>query len=192
MDCRSVRRSPCQALLPRTACAPRRAPSVPWSLACSWVAYKRGRRPPPRARPPCRSPGLPPAPWPPRRQSCHLWPVAHQNKLFPTFPCIHQSSPPIHQPLPSRPRRNRMVAAATVPGRRCRPSPTFSLPHPTPGIDPLRPRDPPPACARPAPTGSWPEFSRTAAARPPRDYIAKLRFFQGSLLQKVNSNSKTL
>jgi hypothetical protein len=42
-DRRTVRCSPCQALLPRPARAPRRAPLVPWSLACTWVAYKQGR-----------------------------------------------------------------------------------------------------------------------------------------------------
>jgi hypothetical protein len=36
--------------------------------------------------------------------------------------------------------------------------------------------------------GIWPDRRCPAA----RDYIARLRFFPGSLLQKVNSNSKTL
>jgi hypothetical protein len=51
---------------------------------------------------------------------------------------------------------------------------------------------PSPARARPAPADGWPEFGRTAAGRPPRDYIAKERIFSGASPQKGNSNSKVI
>jgi hypothetical protein len=54
-----------------------------------------------------------------------------------------------------------------------------------------RTQGPSPARARPAPAGGWPEFGQTAAARPPRDYIAKERIFSGASLRKGNSNSKS-
>jgi hypothetical protein len=128
-DRRTVRRSPCQALSPRPARAPRHAPSVPWSLACAWVAYKRGRRPPPRARPPCHSPGRPPAPWPPRRRSCHLRPAARQTKVASALPCPY-SSPPHLPKSPVRP----LLAGTPVgaAGRRCTPRRRpHLLPNPT-------------------------------------------------------------
>jgi hypothetical protein len=190
MDRRTVRRSPCQALSPRTARAPRRAPSVPWSLACTWVTYKWGRHPPPRARPPCRSPGRPPVPWPSRRRSCHLRSAARQTKVASALPC------PTLAP-PTSPSRRRDPSSPAP--RSQRPQPLGAAAHPAAGhinsqIPPksvhsiLRPS---PARARPAPAGGWPEFGRTAAGRLPRDYIAKERIFSGASLRKGNSNSKS-
>jgi hypothetical protein len=49
---------------------------------------------------------------------------------------------------------------------------------------------PRPSLAKPG--GGSPEFGRTAAARPPRGYIAKEKIFPRAFLQKVNSISKTL
>jgi hypothetical protein len=120
-----------------------------------------------------------------------LWPAARPANLATTLPYPYCNSPtaqaPLHRVTPpdSRPRRPPRLAAGVPPHR--------SLTAPTkPANRALATQGPSPARARPAPAGGWPEFGRTAAARPPRDYIAKLRFFPRSLLQKVNSNSKTL
>jgi hypothetical protein len=43
---------------------------------------------------------------------------------------------------------------------------------------------------RPESGGASPEFAQPAPTTAPRDYIAKAKIFPGSLLQKVNSNSK--
>jgi hypothetical protein len=104
---------------------------------------------------------------------------------FPAPTLTHQPpQAPLHRvpPPDSRSRRPPRLAAGVPPHQ--------SLTAPTkPANRPLATQGPSPARA---PAGGWPEFGRTAAARPPRDDIAKLRFFPGSLLQKVNSNSKTL
>jgi hypothetical protein len=44
---------------------------------------------------------------------------------------------------------------------------------------------------RPESGGASPEFAQPAPATAPRDHIAKPKIFPGSLLQKVNSNSKS-
>jgi hypothetical protein len=190
-DRRTVRRPHCQALSPRPARAPRCAPSVPWSLACAWVTYKRGRYPPPRARPLCRSLGRPPAPWPPRRRSCHLRPAAHQTKVASALPCPY-SSP---RNLPSR-RRDLLagtpVAAATAAGRRCTPRrQTHQLPNPT-QIGPYHSLDPTP----PAPGWPRPAVGRNLAGPPlagrPGTTLRRKESFQGPHCERVTQIVKVL
>jgi hypothetical protein len=112
---------------------------------------------------------------------------AGPNKPLPTFPCTCPSSPACRLPRSPITPPSQQAAAATVPGRRRRPSPTPSPAQSTPGIGPLGPRDPPPPVPGRRLAGIWPDRRFPAA----RDHIAKINFFPGSLLQKVNSNSKS-
>jgi hypothetical protein len=89
--------------------------------------------------------------------------------------CIEPTSPA------HRPRRPPGLAAGAAP--------RWPLPRPNQPLE-SAPWDPRPL-PRPAPTGGWPEFGRTAAARPPRGHIAKPNFFPRASLQKGNSNSKS-
>jgi hypothetical protein len=138
-------------------------------------------------------PARPPAPLStvPATASCKLRPAAYQNELHPTFPCIHQSSSTAPRPLHRAHAAGISVAAATVPGRRRCPSPALSPPQLSPGIGPLGPKDPPP----PVPGRPRPAVGRNLAGPPlpgRQVHIAKRNFFPGSLLQKVNSNSKSV
>jgi hypothetical protein len=161
-------------------------------VACAWVAYKRGRRPPPRARPPCRSPGRPPAPWPPCRRSCHLRPAARQTKVASALPCPY-SSPPNLPKLPARPLlAGTPVAAATSAGRRCTPRRRpHLLPNPT-QIGPYHPLDPPP----PAPSRPRPAVNRNLAGPPlagrPGTTLQRKESFQGPHCERVTQIVKVL
>jgi hypothetical protein len=75
------------------------------------------------------------------------------------------------------------------------PAPPLTGPLPSPAEPPNRAPVTPSPSPRPSlakPDGGSPEFGRTAAARPPRGYIAKEKIFPRASLQKVNSISKTL
>jgi hypothetical protein len=69
---------------------------------------------------------------------------AGPNKPLPTFPCTCPSSPACCLPRSPITPPAQQAAAATVLGRRRRPSPTPSPAQSTPGIGPLGPKAPPP------------------------------------------------
>jgi hypothetical protein len=187
-DRRSV---PCPPAI-RSSQGQRAPPWMPrrvlWSLTGSLVAHIKGHCPPVPAEP--RSSRRRRHYWPPRRAPGRAGYAL--NQAFPHLP-LHPPKLAGMPILPAEPHR----AGTACRGGHCAwplaPPLAGLLPTPSnPRNRPLGTQGPSPARARPAPAGGWPEFGRTAAARPPRDYIAKLRFFPGSLLQKVNSNSKTL
>jgi hypothetical protein len=110
---------------------------------------------------------------------------AGPNKPHPTFPCTCPSSlacrltrspvtPPVQQ-----------AAVATVPGRRRRPSPAFSLPHPSPGTGSLGPKAPPP----PVPGRPRPAVGRNLAGPPlpgrPGTTLQRRETFQGPNCERV-------
>jgi hypothetical protein len=82
-----------------------------------------------------------------------------------------------------------LATAASAGHHRRAASPTASAPKPRHPWAPRRPSGTPRPLPRPAPPPARPEFGRSRAGRPPKGRIAKPRFFPGSLLQKVNSNS---
>jgi hypothetical protein len=106
-----------------------------------------------RARPRSSPPPLSTVPpLEPATASCKLRPAAYQNELLPTFPRICNSSPTVPRPLHRAHATRIPAAAATVPGRRRRPSPALSPPQPSTGIGPLGPKAPPsPVPGRPRP-----------------------------------------
>jgi hypothetical protein len=98
----------------------------------------------------------PPAPLLAATASSGLRSTARQIKRSLTFLCTPPSSPayPSYPQSPTAPVQQ--AAAATVAGRRCRPSPTSSPPRASTGIGPQGPRDPPPPVpGRPQPAVGW-------------------------------------
>jgi hypothetical protein len=86
----------------------------------------------------------------------------------------------------------RQAAVATVPGRRRRTTPAFSLPHPSPGFGPLGPKAPPP----PVPGRPRPAVGRNLAGPPlagrPGTTLQKKGSFQGPHCEMVTQIVKVL
>jgi hypothetical protein len=147
----------------------------------SILGHHKGALPPlHRADPrscPCVAPDRPPRspPCPPRRAASSGRLRTKTSCSPPSLASTIAPQPP-HAPASSPCRRN-----SSRGGHRAWPAaPPLAGPFPVatePGNGSPMTQGSSPARARPAPAGGWPEFGRTAAARPPRDHIAKTNFF---------------
>jgi hypothetical protein len=117
---------------------------------------------------------------------------AGPNKPLPTFPCTCPSSPACRLPCSPITPPAQQDAAATVPGRRRRPSPASSLSQPTPRIGPLGPKAPPP----PVPGRPRPTVGRNLAGPPlagrPGTTLQSPTSFRGPNCERVTQLVKVL
>jgi hypothetical protein len=154
---------------------------VLWSLTGSLVAHIKGHCPPVPAEP--RSSRHRRHYWPPRRAPGRGGYAL--NQAFPHLP-LH---PPKLAGMPILPAEPHRAGTTGCGGHRAwPPAPPLAglLPTPSnPRNRPLGTQGPSPARARPAPAGGWPEFGRTAAARPPGTTLRREISFQGPCCKRL-------